>query len=98
MKTILLDITWLLGSNSKLSLWHDNWTRIGPLSAIATTPTSLLHTLNNIVGDYIVEGVIQLPREIIHIIDTGGGDLTHMVVLTVECPDKPVWEEHRMAS
>lgn len=92
LEIISLDITWLIGSNSKLLLWHDNWTGVGPLSAIAAIPNALLNTQDSKVGDYVVDGVLHIPTEIMHIVRTAGGDLSHVVVPTVECQDEPVWE------
>lgn len=60
IKEILLqlkpDVAWSIDCNSVCNLWVDNWFYIGPMIERAPSPYQLLHTRNNIVGQFVQDG------------------------------------------
>lgn len=92
VQTLQLDVLWNVGSNSTCCLWHDDWTTASALIDIYPIPAELWNNHDMTVGDFTVDGRIQLPQQLLSLFISNQLHLLEIVVPVEEVEDELVWE------
>ncbi|GAU35013.1 hypothetical protein TSUD_103360 [Trifolium subterraneum] len=90
-EVIMENSVWLLGNGEDINFWNDNWCGI-PLVDQFNIPAHIRHSLSSTVSDYIVNGLWNIPPQLIHAY-TNLGSIVHQVIIPMEpSQDKLLWK------
>lgn len=92
VQTLQLDVSWNIGTNSSCSTWFDDWTSQGTLSDIVPIPAELWYTRNMLVGDFIVDGMLNFLQPLLLLFQNNNIRLEDVTVPGDDAQDELIWE------